>query len=300
MESGWIKMHRQLKEWQHYQEPTVLLVWIDLLLSANSKPTWARGEQVMAGQVVTSVTTIMETTGLSKHTVIEALKKLEQTGEISREKFGNGTKITIANFDKFQASGAVGGAKNAPRKSKEGNEAVQQAVQKMHQSGAVGGAKNAPIQEYKKEEERIINTPLTPAHETPAPIERPNPRMMDAKIYGTFQNVKLTDSEMQTLRMRLFSEGHDEDFLQRCIERLSAYIAQEGKHYHNHLAAILNWAKVAVQEDDRRTGAAQPRPSAQKPTAADNDERRRVWLSLTEEERQQYLSSHNNKPPYDE
>lgn len=121
---------------------------------------------------------------------------------------------------------------------------------------------------------------------------------MDAKTYGTFQNVKLTDSEMQTLRMRLASEGHDEAFLQRCIDRLSAYMAQEGRSYNNHLAAILNWAKVAVLEDDRRTGAA--RHTAPNPASATPNEReaqlRQMWEKATEQERQEYLNAYGCLP----
>lgn len=104
MEQGWIKLHRQMKDWQHYQEPSVLLVFIDLLLSANSKPGWKRGQRIGRGQLVTSTAQIMESTGLgSDHTVREALRKLELSGEIRRERFGNGTKITIIQYHKYQA-----------------------------------------------------------------------------------------------------------------------------------------------------------------------------------------------------
>ena len=127
---------------------------------------------------------------------------------------------------------------------------------------------------------------------------------MDAKTYGTFQNVRLTDSEMQTLKMRLASEGHDEAFLQRCIDRLSAYMAQEGRTYNNHLAAILNWAKVAVLEDDRRTGAVtKPTPTAD-PTKATASERERhlreVWAMLKPEEQEQHLKDNNGLHPWED
>lgn len=103
-QQGWIKLHRQMKDWQHYQEPTVMLVFIDLLLSANSKPGWKRGHRIGRGQLVTSTAQIMESTGIgSDNTVREALRKLEASGEIVRERFGNGTKITINQYSKYQA-----------------------------------------------------------------------------------------------------------------------------------------------------------------------------------------------------
>lgn len=105
MNEGWIKLHRQLKEWQHYQEPFVLLVWLDLLLSANMKAGWVRGNRINRGQLITSVARIMESTGIgSDNTVRDALRKLEESGEIKREQIGIGTKITINHFNKFQTS----------------------------------------------------------------------------------------------------------------------------------------------------------------------------------------------------
>lgn len=55
--------------------------------------------------------------------------------------------------------------------------------------------------------------------------------------YGQYDNVLLTDEEMEKL--------HNEfpfDWQER-IERLSEYVASTGKSYKNHLATIRSWAK---------------------------------------------------------
>lgn len=55
--------------------------------------------------------------------------------------------------------------------------------------------------------------------------------------YGQYENVLLTDEEMEKL--------HNEfpfDWQER-IERLSEYVASTGKSYKNHLATIRSWAK---------------------------------------------------------
>ena len=54
--------------------------------------------------------------------------------------------------------------------------------------------------------------------------------------YGTYNNVLLSDTDMEKLK----SEFTD---WQERIERLSEYIASTGKSYKNHLATIRNWAK---------------------------------------------------------
>lgn len=59
--------------------------------------------------------------------------------------------------------------------------------------------------------------------------------------YGEYQNVMLTDEDLEKLK--------DEfpDWEAR-VERLSSYIASTGKSYKNHLATIRNWARRDQQE----------------------------------------------------
>ena len=54
--------------------------------------------------------------------------------------------------------------------------------------------------------------------------------------YGEFENVLLTDDELQKLKDKY------PDFDDR-IERLSYYIASTGKSYKSHYATIMNWAR---------------------------------------------------------
>ena len=55
--------------------------------------------------------------------------------------------------------------------------------------------------------------------------------------YGQYQNVYLTDEEMDSLRTEF-----PNDWQQR-IEAVSEYVASTGKHYKNFLAVIRSWAK---------------------------------------------------------
>ena len=78
-QDGFICLFRQFKKWQHYQEGSVMRVFIDLLLSANYEPSWYRGEKIDRGCIVMSITTLQEHTGLSRAIVVKALKILEKT-----------------------------------------------------------------------------------------------------------------------------------------------------------------------------------------------------------------------------
>ncbi len=57
------------------------------------------------------------------------------------------------------------------------------------------------------------------------------------KKYGLYQNVFLTDEDMERLK-----DEFPADYLER-IERLSEYTASTGKSYKNHLATIRSWAR---------------------------------------------------------
>jgi Asp-tRNA(Asn)/Glu-tRNA(Gln) amidotransferase C subunit len=64
---------------------------------------------------------------------------------------------------------------------------------------------------------------------------QPTPKKQKHK-YGEYNNVLLTDEELQKLKAEY------SDFEER-IERLSSYVASTGKKYKSHYATIRNWAR---------------------------------------------------------
>ena len=119
MNTGWIKIDRKIKNWQHYQEPSVMLVWIDLLLSANTGEMWHHGQKLHRGELRTSVATIAESTGLNPKTVRLALKKLDESGEITMQTTNHYTQIFVKQFGKYQCSPINGQQDGAPNGHKQ-------------------------------------------------------------------------------------------------------------------------------------------------------------------------------------
>ncbi len=91
-----------MREWQHYQRPSVRLVFEEVLFCANTKPGWFHGIKVNRGETIVSIETICGYTGFARATVVAALKILEDTKEIKRSKCWRGTRTKIINFDKYQ------------------------------------------------------------------------------------------------------------------------------------------------------------------------------------------------------
>ena len=91
-----------------------------------------------------------------------------------------------------------------------------------------------------KDKDNII-PPISPNGDI-VPLEGERPRKHK---YGEFDNVLLTDAELDKLKNRLT------DWAER-IERLSQYLKNKPKkHYESHYATILTWAAKDAKEDER-------------------------------------------------
>jgi len=90
--NGWIKIHRTMLQWEHFNEPSVVTVFLALLLNADRD-----------GKTDISLSGLTSATGLTTNTVRCALAKLVNSGEITRD-FVKGQKTTtsIANWNKYQ------------------------------------------------------------------------------------------------------------------------------------------------------------------------------------------------------
>lgn len=64
-----------------------------------------------------------------------------------------------------------------------------------------------------------------------------NININNKKKYGEFNNVALTDDEIEKLKNKFPNDW------QQKIENLSSYLAQFNKKYKSHYATILNWAR---------------------------------------------------------
>ena len=77
------------------------------MFCANSSDVWFHGERIGRGETVVGVRTISDYTGYSVRIVVDALKKLVESGEIKREKCWRGIKTTIINYEKYQTNSVL-------------------------------------------------------------------------------------------------------------------------------------------------------------------------------------------------
>ena len=151
--TGWIKLHRQLIDWEWYTDSHTLHVFIHCLLKANIEPGRFRGAEIPRGSFFTSILKISAETGISIKAVRLSLNKLKKTGEISFTGASDGTMITVCNYERYQSNDATEGQ----------TKGVAKGVARGKQRASEGSNEGTTIKEYKnKEEEELKNEENTP------------------------------------------------------------------------------------------------------------------------------------------
>ena len=102
--SGWIKLHRQILEWEWYSDNNCFRLFLHLLLKANHKEKRFKGIELKVGSIVTSRDLLARETGLSSQQIRTALNKLISTNEITSETSSQGTILQIVSYEKYQVA----------------------------------------------------------------------------------------------------------------------------------------------------------------------------------------------------
>ena len=101
--SGYIRLHRKLIDWEWFDRPRTLSVFIYLLLDANHQDASYHGRAVKRGQTITGLRTISVGTGVSFQSVRTEIANLVRTGEITQEVTHQGRVITICNYNEYNS-----------------------------------------------------------------------------------------------------------------------------------------------------------------------------------------------------
>lgn len=99
---GWIKLHREIANWRWATSPNHLILFLQILIRANFKPTHWRKELIQPGQLLTGRKQLSSWTGLSEMQIRTALRDLQSTQELTIKTTKNYSIITILNWDKYQ------------------------------------------------------------------------------------------------------------------------------------------------------------------------------------------------------
>lgn len=105
MNKGYVKLYRKFRTWEWYDDVNCKVLFLELLLTVNFEDKKWQGNEVKAGEIITSYDKMAIKTNLSIQQVRTSLKKLKDSDVIKIETTTKFTKISIVNFDTYQGNG---------------------------------------------------------------------------------------------------------------------------------------------------------------------------------------------------
>lgn len=102
MKKGWISIQRSIQDWEWYDSPNTLRVFLHLLLNTSHKTTKWRNIELSAGELIIGRKKLAHELSLTERQVRTALKNLQMTGEITIKTTNNYSLVTICNWFNYQ------------------------------------------------------------------------------------------------------------------------------------------------------------------------------------------------------
>jgi uncharacterized phage protein (TIGR02220 family) len=227
--NGFIKLSRNIKDWEHYKDSITKDVFIHILLSAGYTSFEFNGQTYPAGTTTITERRIAEDLGISRAKVRTALKKLQKSGELAQLKSGKYALYKVNNWDKFQKNAQ--NEKNHPKNSPK-NSPINEAENTLNK-GNLSENENNLAQEIAqeiallKEDNKEINNNMSFSNENNAPSknEKPKPKQDDSKereIIDYFNEAtgkrgKLTTQKTKAIRA-ILKMGYNVDDCKKVID----------------------------------------------------------------------------------
>lgn len=143
--ASWIKIFRELLQWEWFQKAEMVQLFIYLLLKANCVDKQWQGITIKRGQLATSNATMRQDLRLSEQQIRTCIKRLISTGEITYKSTNRYVVITICNYDKYQE---IGNSTNEQNNEQTNNQSTDEQRAINEQSTTTKEIKNIRSKEY--------------------------------------------------------------------------------------------------------------------------------------------------------
>ena len=201
---GWIKLHRQILNWEHFNEPTIVVTFLALLSIAYQQDKTVKGVRIKRGECYCSLSDLSAITFLSRKTIIKALKALSDSGEITHKQGDGSNKsfIKINNYKKYQDvknSGVLSGGNFTPPNINKNDLRKKE----INEDTDVSSSKSKPV-----------STPRLPVKD----LYSKYIDFFNETTKGVFGTVRLPLSEKRKSMLRGRITEHGEDAFFRVVE----------------------------------------------------------------------------------
>lgn len=216
--ASWIKIFRELLQWEWFQKAEMVQLFIYLLLKANCVDKQWQGITIKRGQLATSNATIRQDLRLSEQQIRTCIKRLISTGEITYKSTNRYVVITICNYDKYQE---VGGTTNELNNEQTNNQSTDEQRAINEQSTTTKEIKNIRSKEYNIKDikqESGSNDQLSSASDEAQAVEPEKPKgeklpfkdikaMWNETCTGFPKLFTLSDPRKNKMRLRIAEMG---------------------------------------------------------------------------------------------
>lgn len=153
--------------------------------------------------------------------------------------------ICLSSWEKWQAVDSMATIREQTRKRVAKHREKQKLIASNVTCNVTVTQCNATEEDIERDiEKELDNKDIIPDSDEPEPPAPKKSKPVKHK-YGEYNNVLLTDDELQKLKTE-YSDWEER------IERLSSYVASTGKSYKSHYATIRNWARKDADKPGRK------------------------------------------------
>jgi hypothetical protein len=103
IDGGYIKLFRQIVNWEWYNDSQTLHLFLHLILKANHQENSWQGQTIQRGQLITGRLKLSKETGISQRSIRTCLRRLKATNEITTKTTSRFSLITIVNYEYYQS-----------------------------------------------------------------------------------------------------------------------------------------------------------------------------------------------------
>jgi len=101
---GYIKIHREITNWEWYDDEKTVKLFLHLLIKCNFKTTGWHGVSLQAGEVIRSIATLSQELHLSERNVRTGIERLKTTGTLTERYHGKIRILILKNYKQYQVS----------------------------------------------------------------------------------------------------------------------------------------------------------------------------------------------------
>lgn len=271
--ASWIKIYRELLQWEWFEKSEMVHLFIYLLLKASCEDKQWQGILVKRGQLITSNASLSRDLKLSAQQVRTCIKRLISTGEITYQATNRYALITICNYERYQENKSASNEQNNEQPNYQATSEQRANNEQSTTSKEIKNIRNEEISISEDIDTKTSRETASPSASDEAQAATPNDKIPFKEIkdlwnsicIGYARMVVISDARKNKIRNRVAEMGGVEKampLLKLVFEKAQASSFLKGDNKRGWKASFdwffendKNWVKVYEGNYDDKPAA---------------------------------------------